>query len=688
MAPRVRTTGLSIWVCGFLVFAGCTRPVPLPDAGMMINDAGEPLPTACSGPAGCPANEVCREKVCTNEAPCITEAECGVGERCTPEGCRFTGCRQNADCDGGICLPGTFTCGACTTSDQCPAEAPICVPGNRCVQCLTDEACQVPGPLHCSPEGMCSHCLLDSHCPNGLSCNAEHVCEGVAVGQPCPVGTACGNGLACVNLGGTTPVCARSCNLTAPSRCGEGETCNTLLRIRSDSRSFVFGLEGPMGVCVQSVMGARALGERCARSPAGSNCRGDLYCVPDSATTNSCRAFCNPYVSSTACTTGQRCVPFPGDLFGRPYGLCLPDDGFGDVCSNETTCRAGLSCQPYEDASSLTNLNPICQYNVGAKAGLAPCSSPLFPDGGISADGGLSIADLTCKSGRCARDPINVSAPFYCFAPCSSNADCAVGTREGLCDTSHNFTSAFGIAGSVLGCRPACTSYDSCQEYGAGFACRSKFTRFVGPTFISSCGPEANVKGPGEPCYADYHCRSGYCSLDDGRGAPREGYCSELCTSPAQCTSDAGVVPLMPMDCAKTPIVGFYGFDGKPATADDIHLIRQLCTGIVCADDSDCGSNGSCIPDADPLNVRTALVKRCKPANPASKLAGETCTLDIECRSSACGRVVIADGGVGPRMCFEACTGTTVCANSTTCRTKAMRFQLSDGTADIDSCVP
>jgi hypothetical protein len=643
------------------------------DAGLRSIACGEPQACRVLGVEG-----VCREGVCNPQVPCGSDYECSLGEQCREQRCRFTGCVRDADCATGKCLGETFTCVECRSSVDCPRDRPVCdEKRNTCQSCQRDAECAVPGPARCSPLGACVHCLVDADCPNGLSCGSNNVCFGAQKNQPCPPGTACGAGLSCVMVNGN-PQCLPTCNLYQPS-CEMGEICFRLTY--QNSNSLVFETQGPIGVCFGQQSGLRGPRELCIRSPnGGSNCQPNLQCIPESATTALCRTYCNP-LASGGCVGTEKCVAFVGDFNGRRYGLCLPDTGFGQSCGRDAQCRASLSCQPYDDPSSLNEVSNICQYSFGAGLGLAPCAARVT-DAGV-----VVSADVVCRSGLCRGDPLTSSShSYFCYASCEKDDDCSIGGRNGVCDGEFSVVTAFGTEGRVRGCRPSCTSEASCAPYDAGVACRLRLVQTpADPKLVRTCSPGLGSGRAGAVCLNDSDCRSGWCLLEDARGVRRApGYCLEACDGASGCAS-AGFAT----DCANSTLLVSLGPDGVSNTPDDRLVETSLCVGQPCTTNETCvndaGVRAICAPMVSASGTFGAL--RCQPVASGSKGAGVSCATDLECQSGVCGTLQSPSTGSG-KACFEACAAGSVCPNGMMCRAQGMQIQTMRGPLDVDTCAP
>lgn len=617
-----------------LISAACVKEPapPPPDAGV--------APVSCNAPDGCRGlDAVCRQRLCTRDVPCADDLECGLGERCVDGQCRFRGCSSSDECATGYCDGTTFSCAGCGAASDCTPERPVCHRGLRqCVQCASDADCQPPGQPHCAPSGACVACVSDAQCPAGLLCSSGNRCVGASENSPCPQGTACAEGLVCVNVN-ASPVCLKRCRLYEPD-CVTGQLCYGLTY--STSTSLVFEADGPIGVCFAAQAGRRGLREPCVRASGGSNCQANLQCVPDTSSLALCRAYCDPLASGT-CPVGEQCTSFVGDFSGRAYGLCLPDNGFGKRCRSDAVCRAGLSCQPYDDASDFDLVSGVCQFVVGDGGAGAPCSP----------------AERQCRSGVCVADPLTPTAPYFCFGACERDGDCG---DAGVCDADFLLTTAYGTTGSMRGCRVTCDAERDCAVYDAGVTCRA---RVSASTLTTTCSPGAGEGGGGDGCTTNAQCRSNLCVREDSRGVQRPGTCAGFCAA-SSCSGDAGFA----MTCAPTALF----LSGSVVT-------RAMCSGVACTVDAECGS-GVCSLQRDALDGG-ALVHRCAAATTGVKRGGDACLIDAECRSGVCGEV----STVG-RTCFEACDATTTCAPSTTCRVAVLAVTVGDDVVHVDSCAP
>ncbi len=659
MSGRPLFVQRSVWVvCAAALLAGCPDSegtVPTPDAGLSADAAV--APPACDAPHSCREQSfdgVCRAGQCRDDVPCGADAECGLGETCRAGLCRFTGCVSDGDCGAGLCRRDVYACTECATSADCPADKPVCSDKKRCVSCGEDSDCAYPGPGYCDvARGACVHCKVDAHCGTGLRCGLDGTCTGAKNAQMCDpeTGPACDVGLMCVTVGGTQQMCLRACDLYT-NTCTGGEICVKLTF--TGSAALVFEGGAPVGVCLPPFQGLRGYGEPC-----NNNCQPNLACTADSPAQSTCKAYCDP--QAPLCAPGLSCHPFPGDWNGHQYGLCYGDNGFADPCSGDGDCRAGLSCVPRDDPSTSNELSYACAWSVGAGSGLSACS-----------------ANSGCKSGHCRADPNAGGNPFFCFAACAEDSDCAVDGRLGYCDSNFTFTTQYVTApgAEMRGCRPRCLSGTQCAAYG-DYTCRS-VADAQNDRFVQTCQPPLGSKLAGEGCVSDGECREGFCLRRDGRGVFRTGVCGLPCTQGTDCPSG--------LECEARSVQLSAGADGQPHTADDRRAAASFCGAGACTTNADCpAAQPHCVPDASAQGPLSGSALACRAAALGSVAAGAQCQSDADCQSGVCAE----RGTTGTRACFEACdTAAPSCSGGLTCTAGGARVRNGDGTFQtFDACL-
>jgi hypothetical protein len=678
---RVRQLGVVVLLG---LAAACGGPADMDagtDSGMMAMDSGPP-PPSCASDSDCKSMgwDVCRTGKCARNVACEDDVECGLGERCVNSTCQFTGCTSDADCPTGKCRTAVFECAECGENADCPAVRPVCnVASNTCVQCAADSDCSPPGPGYCdTSSGQCVQCQTTDQCPNGFYCDVDHACHGSPAMSACSAGVSCDVGLTCVTINGANQ-CAEGCSLYHPT-CPNQQICYKLTFTATNS--LVFDTDGPAGVCFAKANGLKDYNQACTRSGAMSNCQPNLVCIPDDDNVSLCRTFCDPN-DSNACPVGELCHTFPGDTEGHRYGLCYRDNGWGDACTSDTSCRTGESCQPYDDPSAIGSLAPVCEFNTGTAGAMAPCAPQTLPDGGMKS------ADSMCNSGTCVGDPFYApTSQYYCYAACATDADCTENGHTGTCDGTFDFLTSTGTMGTENGCRPHCNADSECAPYGSASSCRVRIVPGYNASLSAACSPPVGSRGVGEPCNSNASCLSGFCQQVDGRGTNRLGVCASPCLSAAQCQNDGGaVMQVAPLDCLRVDQFGWFGFDGVNSTSDDTELPLPICTGAACTTDNDCDA-GVCAPDiAGDGGFNSFALLHCMAATGAGGAAGTMCATNNDCASGVCGQLQAPSTGFGSQ-CYQACDMTTACPGTTVCRAKGMRIQTVFGSLDLDTCAP
>jgi hypothetical protein len=320
----------------------------------------------------------------------------------------------------------------------------------------------------------------------------------------------------------------------------------------------------------------------------------------------------------------------------------------------------------------------VCQFNVGDAGALAPCAATAL------ADGGALSGDRACKSGKCMTDPLSSSpstGPYFCFGACTADSDCGDG---GVCDADFLTSTAYGTQGLVRGCRPKCEAESQCAGYDAGVTCKVRtVVSTTTPQFTTTCSPSAGGLPAGASCTSSGQCRSSLCLLDDSRGVRRNGVCASPCIDGSSCPADAGTLPLA---CQPTTYLLTRGVDAVAGTLDDRYATRRLCSGASCTTNDDC-LGGVCAPVLSAANPLGALALRCAAPTAGTLRGGEACGTDVQCLSGVCGLLQAPSMGTG-RACFEACTGSTVCAATMTCRAAGLQVATASSLVSLDSCAP
>ena len=657
------------WAALFaLLVLGCPAPSPVPDAGVEVPDAGPPPP--CDSPSACKKagfDGVCRGGTCRAGVPCTDDVECGLAESCAAGRCRFTGCAADSECGTGKCREDVYACAECGKSADCPAPARCATRWQgRCLECRTDAECAGGGPAYCdAAQGACVYCRTNDHCPNGLSCGIDGTCHGAQKNSPCPLGVSCDLGLMCVTLNGN-PVCLTPCSLYTPV-CPASQLCLKLTF--SGTNSLVFDKGEPLGICYDPFAGLKYYREVCTRSATAQNCQPNLECVPESAQSNVCRGFCNPNASGT-CPSNELCHPFPGDYEDHRYGLCYPDNGWGEACGADSQCRAAAGLHPGRRPFGDRRALELLPLQGGHRPGARPLRGPRRPRRrGAAARRGV-------RERRVPRRPELLDAELLLLRRLPHRRRLHGGGAQGHLRRGRSPSPATTSSADLTGCRPSCQAKADCAPYGLGLTCRSRVdvTYYV-PKLVQTCAPRLGAALLGEPCVVNADCREGLCTASDGRGVLRRGTCSQPCASGADCLgADGGLAD----GGARVRSAVVPGRDApgeqrlrrrpehrrRPARGGEGVPGPGRASPTTTAPEARCAR-----PSVSPVAPLSQLSLRClAPSLTGVKAGGDPCASDAECRSGACALLQPPSTGSG-RVCLMPCGPSTVCPGATSCHT-------------------
>lgn len=653
------------------------------------NNACVPIPAGCTGHTDCranPAAQLCQTSTGRCVA-CLQGTDCTSSGRCdTAAGSCLGGCAEDRYCGGATpnCRVDTHTCVACLDDGGC-GPGTVCT-NNACVAGCTDGGdCSGATDVCDTATRTCVQCLTSADCTSGATCT-QKVCvapQTGGIGQPCATGDECTDANA-ICWPGTTNTCRRLCDPYAAA-CGTGEACQW----------FSFDIAGePVGACLPETLRGAA-GASCQDD---GDCELDLLCVPTSATTGRCSAYCDP-AGSTVCGAADECRELPA-LFDAnastpagyllTIGACVPalsdwgvpcrtDYGPNGAGSFSSDCAGGLTCGPniplIDDSVRLS----YCQYPFGS-----------------------GEADTTCTDGSGCRTGDCLQGPQVCNTSCHWTSDC---NRAGL-SSLYRCVPYLWEAESVWtgethysttgACLPTCRSSAGCADPGSFCMLTTTFENSgdFESSFQSYCYPKRGTAGgpnraAGARCRLDGECASGLC-LTNGTAGATDGYCSGVCdqrsTATGQCDPANGVV------CDPSG-VGLYlnvGRDGVPGTGDDAAGRAFVCSGKRCGANADCAgtSADSTRPRACALTYQASgpntaygatltLRTTCEPAV-GRRAAGASCTLDEDCASNEC-----IEFASGPKLCYGPCRGNGDCASGSRCQS-----EFDFGIATLSACVP
>ena len=401
-----------------LALTACIDPVIIGNGGGGGSGAGGNNPTPCMTDAECPMGQACVNGACSNTNPqncngqpsplSCTQTGCAAGQICTP------------DPDPSHCYPSACGCDATTGTWVCTAD---CGQGAYCAPaqpCGPNGGCP-PGSM-CDAAGMCTPvCAGTPEVCNGL----DDDCDGAIDEQDDPAAPLCADGTACVmgQCGGPNLPCMSDADcgpnqLCFNGVCGGDPTCGTEIcnGIDDDCNGLVddgagaFCADGTlcMGQCDGN---PQQCGPNSPPCPPGQVCSAMGICVsggcqPAPETCNGLDDDCDGKVDdatpgTTLCPNGGTCVNGQCSILPGSCGPMNPCPA-GQVCSANGQCVPGV-CQPAPEICN--GLDDDCD---GVIDDTAPGTS--LCQGGI------------CFAGKCTKS-------------CNSNADCPAGVpcTNGLC---------------------------------------------------------------------------------------------------------------------------------------------------------------------------------------------------------------------------------------------------------------
>jgi hypothetical protein len=183
---------------------------------------------------------------------------------------------------------------ACTTTDMCSAEQPVCGAAGFCTACRDDSDCSGGRP-RCAPSGACVECTDHTQCNTATeACSPEGRCETRCSSMlPCDMGEVCATTA-------TASVCAE-CTVTDVTQCDQDKpVCDPdLLRCTECVSNLDCGVSTP--ACV---------GGKCEKCYDNNDCASGETCGPSFE----CSATC---ASDANCTDGD--IPH----CARAIGVCV-----------------------------------------------------------------------------------------------------------------------------------------------------------------------------------------------------------------------------------------------------------------------------------------------------------------------------------------------------------------------------
>ena len=579
-----------------------------------IGQCNEP----CNSGSDCPnAAFACNGAVLGScaQAPCVADADCGVGRWCRSGSCT---CAGSDDCDGGTCGGSTCSKAACTSNADCgigTCGSGVC----NSVACHSNAACG---------NGTCGGTAHFGSCAAGFACHKDSECGPTGT---CGVGTSsiagkcatssvichknaeCDSGFCGSGSGSALGVCAHPgafvCHGSAEcdgGSCGSGTgstagvcghpgayVCHS--NAECDGGSCGSGLGSTAGACGHS---------------AAYVCHGNTECDGGScgSGTGATAGVCG-HGAAFACHSNADCDLPNGCGSGTSsvLGVCARTTGF--VCHKNNDCDSG-AC-----GSGTGSAKGVC--SAGSCTTSAQCGTTGTCTGGV------------CKAGACAADAVCGTAGGICTnAKCSTAATCA---GDVSCPASGVCT------GAKCGKPVACAGDVACPASGVctGAKCNT-----------SACGSDA-------ACTVSGACTGAKCNTSAACGSdgacPASAICNGAkCNTSATCASDAA--------CVASGVCNGAKCSSKSCAGDASCGLSALCNGAKC-------SKSSCSGDAEcPLGLCTSAT--CKP--PATCKANADCgAVAGACTKMTCSQVACASNGdCGLGVCGGSCSTFTCSANA------------------------
>ncbi len=656
-----------------------------------VNDAC--VTTGCQSDQGCSGATPHCDTGSGRCVQCVDSSQCSGSQACVNDACVATGCQSDQDCSGAAphCDTGSGRCVQCVDSAQCSGSQ-ACV-NDACVAsgCASDADCaSTPGRHRCDAAAhACVACLSGSDCPSGYTCSSESCVALSGLDGACSAGNTCPSGLMCIQQG-TTLACRAPCDLYAdPPTCATGRYC-----------AFV-GYDGsgrPAGACLPGSGGA--LGTPCS---AQSPCLPNLACIPNTATTGTCRAYCDLSNPTASCQSPNVCQPLvrldQNDV-PRTYGVCFPATSWLKACGSDAGCTSGMVCAVSSSGSSPTSLTNECVWPQGSGGVASPCG-----------------ADTDCASGICLPGAPKGygSAPDatagFCQGGCLSDGDCpSENGLPGACgEYGFYWYDATGsqVTENLPTCVVECSGASDCRS---GDTCEL-YWNLHGDAWAPVCAPQTGSLPGGAQCTSDGACASDVC-MKFGNNST-DGFCLGVCDpsqgetgnpdcDPAAVCPANGVMQTLP------------GLDGTFETnGDDIDAPAPICWGKRCSRDADCAGLSAdttepraCDAWPDPTSPAD-IVLDCLPRQ-GSVLGGGVCATDADCASDWCVAWLSSssscttdsecpgstcDTGSGEcvltHRCFGACQSSTDCTSTASDKTTCELLAIPSGaTRQTMTCVP
>ncbi len=403
-------------------------------------------------------------------------------------------------------------------------------------------------------------------------------------------------------------------------------------------------------------------------------CADGLACVKGSCIDGGTPAECS---KDGDCKDGQVCAA--GKCEAAPEAECTEDEDCpSGNCDKESGQCLGAACQGDEDCPEGT-----CNTESGT------CD---LPEVGCQSDDDCESGLCDSGTGKCIEDAADCQEDGECNDDDACTEDSC---QEGKCKNVHIASESCCLSDNDCVPANACQAIScqdfSCESQAIADCCLEDAECDDGNAMTQDLCEENVCANPGLACYFDADC-------DDGNACTIDTCKQQHCENP---------VSADPLCC----LVDEECDDGKPETTDSCVDFQCVFKSETCVNDIDCADSNPCTSEACNQGVcevsvitepqcacaadgdcmgkgNTCTLQQLGPLSmglfcgepEGTKLAGESCTKDADCKSGYCASF---DDG---KICFGPCKSDMDCKGGTSCGTVNLTL-AQDVVQSFDACV-
>jgi hypothetical protein len=363
-----------------------------------------------------------------------------------PRGCQFEGCNTPGY---PACRP-DGVCSECLMDDHCP-DGQCDVPQNRCVECMNDLGCEAKGLVCYKDARRCVQCNDDGHCaatPETPACNANHECVACLQDIHCPSATPACDQMTCYECRMDT-----QCNAPGKHACIEAE--HTCVECKNDMH--------------------------CSSEPGRSLCNVDanecVQCLSDSDCSDRGSSNCDSETHTCVpCNDNAQCAQFAGTAPRCAAGNCVACDADGGICngkacilsSNVCSTKNRQSVQPCGECESSDECVPghVC---VPVRYGSINTGNFCMPNladfrGGCPRPFGRKVNNVLTLEDFRVQTLCSLAEDTTCEALKDTLASKDCGSNNNNCGLGSSVLGNYDGFCSVNGCTLYCSSSDYCPN--------------------------------------------------------------------------------------------------------------------------------------------------------------------------------------------------------------------------------